>query len=99
MHTDGYQTAQDLFGNARILQLTGQGTKPESPIDYFFKQGLTFKDGTKLSKRYIAIRLSHLPHTLKHSVVSQYKDRLNRNNRTTAIKWWWWVTKTSPVQN
>lgn len=59
MHTDGYQTAQDLFGRVRIF-------KEAKPLDeratlvHYFHSNAYDKEGKRFDVSYIGYRLAHL---------------------------------------
>jgi len=86
----GYESVKDLFGRY-ALSVPSKKTKRTSEraeaIKYFVE---TFK----LNPKRLAPKMAHIPTEDLYPLQSQVKDRIQRQDITTARKYFYWAIKT-----
>lgn len=86
--TEGFTSAQDLFGNVRIFKPQGKVESERSSVLRFFV------DKTGRDAKYIAIRTAHFSLEQLYYLQSAWKDREHRDGVETARKHFYYMIKT-----
>lgn len=88
------KSAQDLFGNRHFLE-------PKKVQAISERAGLVkfFVDTFHLNPARLGPKLAHIKTPDLYPLISQVKDRLNRQDLTTARKYFWWAIGTEEVKD